>query len=226
MSTQPGNNLRRRHLHKCLLILGALLGFCLPAHATLIGDTVTVTTEANFPTDTWTDSVLVTSGIELDGSDTTSTLQHVNPTQGQNYAALYAGDYIDIGADSITIHYAALGEFGFNYAFIIYFSDLDWTDSPGTLTGVSLASGASGLNSGWQISSLSADAFTFQGTVDLVTGANFTLNLAVTHDQVSDVPEPMSLYLLGLGLLFLAFTSAPLRRPIAIWISNQRRKSL
>ena len=33
------------------------LGFSLPASASMIGDTITITTSANIPVDTWTDSV-------------------------------------------------------------------------------------------------------------------------------------------------------------------------
>ena len=91
------------------------LGLSLPANATLIGDTITITSQANSPVDTWTDTVVVGTGIELNGD--LSTTDHAASSNNQNFDALFPGDFIDVGANSITFNYAALGGFGFDYSF-------------------------------------------------------------------------------------------------------------
>jgi hypothetical protein len=168
------------------------LGLSLPAIASLIGDTITITSTANVPVDTWTDIVVVGAGAEVAGGDSSN---HSNTFQGQGFAALFLGDFIDVGASSITINYAPLGPGGFNYAFITDYLDLDWTDMPGTLQSVTLADGATGLVAS-NISMITANGFQFQGTVDLITGANFTLNLTAVH-----VPEPTTLSVATIALL-------------------------
>jgi hypothetical protein len=173
-----------------------MLGQSVPAGASLIGDTITITSRANSPVDTWSDMVVVGIGNELDGS--VAGPQHVTPTMGQNYAALYPGDFIDVGASSITINYAPLGASGFNYGFITDFLDLDWTDIPGELQDVTVATGAIGLLAS-NISMITPNSFQFQGTVDLVNGANFTLDLTAVHNQVP-VPEPATVWMLLMGV--------------------------
>jgi hypothetical protein len=185
------------------------LGLSLPASASLIGDTITITSEANIPLDTWTDLVVVGAGAELAGGDASN---HANTNQGQIFAALFPGDFIDVGASSITINYAALGGFGFPYAFITDFSDLDWTDTPGTLQNVTLAASATGLTA-FNISMITPNSFQFQGTVDLVNGANFTLDLTANHDGVQ-VPESATLPLFAAGLMGLMHC---LRRRRKVW---------
>lgn len=175
-------------------ILVTAMGLSLPAGATLIGDTITITSSANAPLDTWTDTVVVGAGNELTGG-VFSTDNHAGP--GPILAHLYDGDFYDIGANSITINYAAIAGF-LPYAFESIFSDLDWIGIPGSLTGVSIAAGGTGLSAS-NISGIHAGGFTFQGTVDLVTGANFTLDLTTDHD----IPEPAILPLLAVGLLGL-----------------------
>jgi len=172
------------------------LGLPLPAIASLIGDTITITSTANVPVDTWTDMVVVGAGSEISGDDLSN---HANTFQGQGFAALFPGDFIDVGASSITINYAPLGSGGFNYAFVTDYLDLDWTDMPGTLQSVMLADGATGLVAS-NISMITANSFQFQGTVDLTTGANFTLNLTAVH-----VPEPTTLTLATLALLGISY---------------------
>ena len=172
------------------------LGLSLPAIASLIGDTITITSTANVPVDTWTDIVVVGAGAEVAGGDSSN---HSNTFQGQGFAALFLGDFIDVGASSITVNYAPLEAGGFNYAFITDYLDLDWTDMPGTLQSVTLADGATGLVAS-NISMVTANSFQFQGTVDLVTGANFTLNLTAVH-----VPEPTTLSLATIALLGMSY---------------------
>ena len=179
------------------------LGLSLPANATLIGDTITITSTANLPVDTWTDTVIVGAGNELDGNVVGT--DHVDASNGQKFAALFAGDFIDVGANSITFNFAAFTG-GFLYAFKTDFLDLDWTDMPGILQGVTLATGATGLI-GWNIENVTADSFEFQGTVDLVNGANFTLDLTADHSP-NPVPEPASILLFGVGLLGMSCARA------------------
>ena len=208
------------------------LGLSLPASASLIGDTITISSQANFPVDTWIDTVVVGAGIELQGvedpafgppySDNGSLFQHTNSILatgsgvggGAIFPHLFAGDYYDIGANSITIHYEALGPiFGFSYAFITDFSDLNWTDMPGTLTNVTIESGAMGLlGSNINPNMITASSFQFQGTVDLVNGAHFTLNLTAVHDQPPTPatemtwPSPATSFLLLSGLVMGVLT--------------------
>ena len=183
------------------------LGLSLPANAILTGDTITITSTANFPVDTWTDVVVVGAGVELAGGDGSN---HSLP--GPFFPALFPGDFIDVGANSITINYAALGDFGFPYAFITDYLDLDWTDTPGTLQNVTVASGATGLNA-FNISLITPNSFQFQGTVDLVNGANFTLDLTANHDGVQ-VPESATLPLFAAGLMGVMHC---LRRRRKVW---------
>lgn len=177
--------------------VGALsVGLSLPVSATLIGDTITITSMANVPLDTWSDEmVMVGAGNELQGGGISN---HANTNQGQVFAHLFPGDFYDIGASSIRIFYAALGSSGFPYAFQSEFLDLDWQGTPGSLEAVSIAPGAIGL-SGSNISMITPNSFTFQATVDLVTGADFTLNLTAVH-----VPEPTTCGLALAATLFLA----------------------
>ncbi len=182
-----------------VMVAGLSLGLSLPASATLIGDTITITTTANIPVDTWTDNVLVGAGVELVGGDASN---HSNTFQGQNFTALFPGDSIDVGANSITFVYAALGAPSFPYAFIVDFSGLDWLPIAGTLQNVVVAGGDVGLV-GSNISLIMASSFQFQGSVDLANGANFTLDLTATHGV--PIPEPAALPLFAAGLMGLMY---------------------
>ena len=189
-------------MRQITLMIAAILAIGpMAANATLIGDTVTVTTSANIPVDTWTDNILVGAGIEMAAGDGSN---HANMNQGQAYAHLFSlGDSLDIGATSITSNWAALGaSLGISYSYIMVFSGFDWQDAPSgaTLQNVLLAAGATGLV-GINISNIVADGFELQATVDLVNGANFTLDLTHLHPDPQPVPEPGTLALLGIGLL-------------------------
>ena len=70
---------------------------------------------------------------------------------------------------------------------------------PGTLQSVTLAGGATGLVAS-NIGMITPNSFQFQGTVDLVTGANFTLDLTAVH-----APEPATLPLFAVGLIGLMY---------------------
>jgi hypothetical protein len=160
--------------------------------ATLEGDTVTVTTQANIPVDTWSDDVLVGAGVEMTAGDASN---HANINQGQVFPHLFtedlidptAGDSLDIGATSITTNWAELGAAGFIYSYNMVFSDLNFTDDEAgaALESVELAADAMGLI-GINISNITADGFTLQASVDLSTGSNFTLDLTHMHDTDGD----------------------------------------
>lgn len=187
-------------MKKCALstvMLATIVGLSLPVSATLIGDTITIESSANAPLDTWTDSVLVGGGVELSTGDGSN-----HALGGPTFPHLFTlGDSYDIGANSITINFAALGSAaGFAYAFTSIFSDFDWTDMPGSLQSVVISAGATGLVAS-NISAVHAGGFTFQGTVDLVNGANFTLDLTAVHNV--PVPAPMTLPILLAGLFGL-----------------------
>ena len=208
--------LRRRLVRVAAAVVAVVALAALPtgANASLIGDTITVSTEANiFPgppvtTDTWTDTFVVVDDIsnpELAGDDGSD---HATAGPTSMFADLFTGDSIDVGANSVTFIYAALGEGGINYAFTTTFTGLDWVgpDGPGELQSVAFASGAMGLLSGAQANFLSASSFEFSGTVVLGTGANFTIDLTAVHTPISAVPIPAALPLFlsalaGLGLM-------------------------
>ena len=180
------------------MILVTTMGLSLPVSASLIGDTITITTTANAPLDTWEDDVVVGAGIELTAGDGSN---HALP--GPFFPHLFTpGDSIDIGESSITMNFTALDAVGFPYAFSSIFSDLDWTDMPGSLQSVAVASGATGLLA-FNISGVVDTGFTFQGTVDLVNGANFTLDLTAIHDTPALVPVPAAFWLFGTALIGL-----------------------
>ena len=69
-----------------------------------------------------------------------------------------------------------------------------------TLIGAAIAAGATGLIAA-NISAVTTSGFTFQGTVDLVNGANFTLDLTVIHDPPALVPVPAAFWLFGTALI-------------------------
>ena len=173
------------------------LGLSLPASASLIGDTITITSQANAPLDTWIDNdvEVVDPGIELAGGDSSN---HANTFQDQGYAALFPGDFIDVGANSVTFNFAALGGAQFLYAFTTEFSDLDWVGTPGTLVGVALSDPNNSTVVAYNLETFTSNSFQFQGTVDLAVGANFTVNLTAVH-----VPEPSTLTFAALALLGL-----------------------
>lgn len=133
-----------------------------------------------------------------------SPLQHTNAIlAGNHFPHLFSGDYYDIGANSITIHYEALGQLAIDigvpqYAFITDFLDLDWTDAPGILQSVEVAPGAVGLLGVNLLGPMTANSFQLQANVDLVDGATFTLLLTAVH-----VPEPSTLVLAALALVGL-----------------------
>ena len=192
---------------KCALgavILMAAMGLSLPASANMIS--VTVTTTANIPVDTWEDTVVVTAGIEMAAGDGSN---HANTNDGQVYPHLFSpGDSIDIGAisntnSSITNNWAALDEAGFLYAYSSTYSGIVWDDDPATILQTVLLNEA--VSTGifaWNISNIVADGFTLQATVDLAAGAVLVLDL--THFAPVPLPAAAWLFISALGGLVVA----------------------
>ena len=197
-----------------LIVTAAIMGLSLPASAdpiTAITE-VTITTTASIPVDTWMDTVMVIAGAELAAGDTSS---HANTSAVAVFPHLFsAGDSIDIGANTVTNSWAAIGAgFGFPYAYQSVYSGIVWDDGPTTtLQTVVFNAGASFGVIGINISNIVADGFTLQATVDLINGANLVLDLTHLHDPgpgpgpgpgPMPVPEPATLPLLVAGLLGL-----------------------
>lgn len=186
---------------KLMLAMAAVvlhLGFSAPANATLIGDTINISSDFGFPVATATDNnVLVGAGVELAQGDGSS-----HDTQDFLFNP---GDSIDIGASIITFTFAA--DTLPTFSFITNFSSLDWVGQPNVvgLTGVNILDPGNVVLAGAQINNLTSDSFQFQGTVDISTTApvSFQLELVVDHTPVGGVSEPPVLPLLTLGLLGL-----------------------
>ena len=187
-----------------ILCIAAVMSLMtLPANADLIS--VTVTTTANvLPVDTWIDTVAVGAGIEMTAGDGSN---HANTNQGQIFEHLFSlGDSIDIGPNSVTNNWAALGPSGFAYAYQSVYSGMVWDDGPTTMLQSVSVNGASIGIIGINISNIVADGFTLQATVDLMAGANIILDLTHLHagpgpgPGPAPVPEPGTLALLTIGL--------------------------
>ena len=186
-----------------VIVTAAIMGLSLPASADPIS--VTITTTASIPVDTWVDTVNVVAGIELAAGDASSHANASAVAPISIFPHLFsAGDSIDIGANTVTNSWAALAGFGFPYAYQSIYSGIVWEVAGTTLQRVVLAAGSTGLI-GINISNIVADGFTLQATADLVAGANFTLDLTHVHADPGPVPvpEPATLPLLMAGLLGL-----------------------
>lgn len=181
-----------------LIGTAAILALCTPAKATLIGQTIQVTSETGFPPLTVMDSVVVGLGAELDGN--------IGGSQHTDQFFLFPGDTIDIGESSITFTFAPVA--GFEFAFISTFEDLIWADVAGEVTGVEILDPNGVVNLGAQANVLTPSSIQFQGTVDLDGGATFTLDLDVTHEvppPAAAISEPTTLPLFAAGLMAFAF---------------------
>lgn len=179
------------------------LGLSLPAGATLLTDTIDISTDFGFPLVTATDNgVLVGAGVELTQGGGSS-----HDTQDFLYNI---GDSIDIGASTITFNFAAEPTGAFPFAFTSIFSDLDWVGFPTFgLVGVTIVDPDSVLSPGAQANVLTASSFDFQGTANIPGGQSISFSLELDfQDQdtpVPGVPEPAILPLLAAGLMGLLY---------------------
>ncbi len=138
-----------------------------------------------------------------------SPLQHANrllPEPDAIFNHLYAGDYYDIGANTIEINYVAFPNF--IYPFESIFSGLDFAGA--SLVGVTLAPGSTAITPlvvGFNINfnDITATGFTLNAAIDLQTGVNFTMNLITEPDPAAVIPLPAALPLYGTGLAVMGF---------------------
>ena len=180
-------------------VLGAALGtFALagPAHATLIGDNVTV--RIAVPTQSSFDQTGSTT-VTADASDAFELTNSVG-------FLTFGVDPFDAGL-VVTLLDAGFGAFALGgsgaRATVIEFSDLQWQGTPGRVTGASIVEGFA-LNTGLLTDITFTDssvrvALSRNGAARWGVGEVLTINLETAHD----LPEPASLALFGLGLLGL-----------------------
>lgn len=177
---------------KRIFLILTMIFVMLPSwvNATLIGDEVLIAQSSTSSGVLRDDLVTVGSGVEL-------SCPGVFELCGANIPGVSQGS-IDIGASSILFNLGSIISAVFlSDIFNGYtFSDLDWTNGPGIITGVSLNTDVDGLD----LSRISfGDDFVAVNFESLQLDSNdtfFEITLATSHS----VPEPGSLALLCLGL--------------------------
>lgn len=185
------------------------IGLSLPAGATLIGDTIDISSSFGAPLSEPTDSnVLVGAGAELTQGDNSNHDLGPDGTDASGDDFLFnTGDAIDVGDSSITFSFAPDTII---FAFITTFSDLDWIGFPDAigLVGASISDPSGLLLSGAQANVIDGSTLEFQGSADLINISvltSFTINLEVDHSSPppppTDVPEPGTLATFALGLM-------------------------
>ncbi|MDP3221699.1 MAG: PEP-CTERM sorting domain-containing protein, partial [Rubrivivax sp.] len=148
------------------------------AAPTLIGDTVTATFTGNFNA--------AASALVVDGGAAEFTGANLTPLN-------IAGEFIDIGATSITLNLLN----GYFNPQLITISDLDFLGESAVVVGFSLASSSiSWLTAG--MISFTSDSITIDVGTGEASGGRALINL-VTRSTA--VPEPGSLALAALALL-------------------------
>lgn len=160
------------------------------ASATLIGDQILIEQNSTSTGTLRDDWVTVGSGVELSCPGTFELC-------GANIPGLSQGS-IDIGESSILFDLGTIISATFNSdTFNGYiFSDLDWTGTPGAITGVSLLTDVDGLDQSRVSFGNDYVAVNFESLFLDGDDTFFELRLDVTHN----VPEPGTLGLLAFGL--------------------------
>ena len=209
----------RMFFSAAVLAWGSL--FAIQAHASLIGDQVTVALTGSGNGLDNTDTVFVTAGVEFQPGNGTNIGNSVLLTGGVEQ------ERIDIG--STTIFLRVLGyeyspgvySAGFNAAAKYVFSGLDITDE--TIIGITgTATGVSNFNSNWFTLDNSNQVSFAIGRVEFIpvasgdTFGDFTITLS-TRSNVpppGSAPEPGSLALAGLALAALGWSRRRRTSPV------------
>ncbi len=159
----------------CLMAFGASSANA----STLLGDSIDVTLAGGIVLEDF--GVVVGSGVELEGGDFST-----------NWGAfLFAGESIDIGADTISMAFdLPLGENG-----MLTFSDLDFGAGIGGVSLVSTIPTVTDANLFF-----TADSITLDLTAWFSEGGGGTLELTL-----SEVPLPAAIWLFGAALGGLGF---------------------
>lgn len=156
---------------------GFLLCAATAANASLIGDTITVTNESPLGTILNSQFVVVTEANEA--------------------VSLGGAAFADINAASIEIIWTR-GVATRNGPFNGYvFSDLDWLPDAGSIVGVSLVTNIDGIT--MQDVTFTADSVAIDTEGTARTNTSF-LNVFLETSHSSQIPEPGTLAMFGLGL--------------------------
>jgi len=194
-------------LQKQVFLLGFIvLSFALPqlSHATLIGQSVTVTYQDNTPF-TSSDTVTVGSGVEIVGSDPTKNLSIDS--------ILFSNDFIDISDTGIVIQLSGGGsDMGGGYTnagFDLYpgalFEFTGFSFAPDILNGINVvltdATGLTNADVSFTSSSLTLNNLGNLGILGTTIRdqGQIALNFQLSQ-QPPTVPEPGTLAVLILGL--------------------------
>ncbi len=172
---------------------GTLLVLAAPAHATLIGDSVTV--RIVVPNQGPFDQSSSTT-VTADASDA---FELTDVQSGRTFGV----DPFDAGLVVTLLNQGFVFGNSSALATVIEFSDLQWQGTPGRVTGASIIEGFA-LNFGLLTDITFTDssvrvALSRNGATSWNVGEVLTINLETAHD----LPEPASLALFGLGLLGL-----------------------
>jgi hypothetical protein len=180
------------------LFVGAVLaglvsvGATVPAQATLLGDEIGASLSGSSPISLIRDTLTVGPGLEFVRDDRF------------RYTA-------DFDGDSVTLAYAYFGSdpVGVFVGRLWTFTDLDWTDQPGFLTGVTpLATNQPGAS----VISVGPDSFSIElpGDVRVDKGdeQSWTFNLEAEHFQVPESGSTLAM----LGLVTAALMGMHRRR--------------